>query len=556
MLKLFKERYAIYKGLGRYIKNVKSSIIVTLVARLMIIPLDMGVPFLFSVLVGRVMVDKNIELLKLICLGYVGIFAVRSMVDLLEFRAFNRIKNRFIINLRKTMWNNCLNLSFNEYIKKDVGSIKMTLDEDITKISEFIKLQITEYIFHILMAVVHLVVILYISPLLAVICLAFIPLVFFTNIQISKGTGKINEEMRKVGGENYSWQFNTLQRWKEIKALNAEKKQYKKFLEFRHKIARLGIKWILFWFLNEVFDFFKYNMLSKILIYILGATFVLHGQLTIGTLILFIQYFGTLFNSLNSINQKDAALKADKPYYDRVLQMIVERPVLLPKFKNHKLTGDIKIEGVSFKYNKEQEDILKDFSLYIANGDYIAITGKSGCGKSTLVNLIANLYKADSGVIEYDGLSADEISENDFYSNIGFMMQDSYLFNMSIKENLLLAKPKATDKELCAICDNANILDFIESLPEKFDTIIGERGIKLSGGQKQRLVIAQVLLKKPRIVIFDEATSSLDHLSEQKIHKALQDISEQCTVIVIAHRKSSIMAAKKVIVMDNVQMLV
>ena len=254
MFKLIKERYEIYNGLGRYIKNVKSSIIVTLIARLLIIPLDMGVPFLFSVLVGKVMVDKNIELLRLICLGYIGIFTVRSMVDLIEFHAFNRIKNRFIIDLRKTMWNNYLNLSYNEYIKKDIGNIKMTLDEDITKISEFIKLQISEYIFYILMAIVHLAVILYISPLLAVICLAFIPLVFYINIQISKGTGKINEELRKVGGENYSWQYNTLQRWKEVKALNAEKKKYKKFLEFRHKIARLGVKWVLYWFLNEAFD--------------------------------------------------------------------------------------------------------------------------------------------------------------------------------------------------------------------------------------------------------------------------------------------------------------
>ena len=129
-------------------------------------------------------------------------------------------------------------------------------------------------------------------------------------------------------------------------------------------------------------------------------------------------------------------------------------------------------------------------------------------------------------------------------------MQDNYLFNMSIKENLLLAKPKASFEELYEICRKVNLLEFIESLPERFDTMIGERGIKLSGGQKQRLVIAQVLLRRPSIVIFDEATSSLDHVSEQKIHEAIRDLSAECTVIVVAHRQSSVIAAKKVVKID------
>lgn len=550
---LVKERYFICKKLGRYIKVVRTSIVTALVMQLISIPLVMVPPILFSILVGKVMIDKDIGMLKWILVGYTALYGVRFVVDAVGLQASNRVQNRFAADIRKTVWSNIINMPYLEYVMKDTGDIKMRLDEDVSNISRFIKSQIIEYVFNLLVAIVHIVVVLVISPAMTAICITGIPLTFLAGIFIAKGTGAVNEETRIVNGDNYSWQFNTLQKWKEVKAFSAERLQYKKSVRFRHKLAKLGVRWIFFWFLNEALDFFKDNILTKVLLYLVGALFILSGKITIGVLILFIQYFAALFKSLDALNRKDIELKANKPYYDRIFQYIDERTSDI-KRKKHVLTGEITLNDVSFKYNNDQADILKGVSFHIAAGDYVAITGKSGCGKTTLVKLMTNLYKAGCGTIEYNGLQVDMIDEMDLYSSIGVVMQDNYLFNMSIRENLILAKPKASEGELYEACRKADILDFIESLPEKLDTVIGERGIKLSGGQKQRLVIAQVLLRKPRIMIMDEATSSLDHLSEQKIHEAIREVSKDCTVIVIAHRQSSIMAANKVICVEEGEM--
>ena len=417
MLKFLRERWVIYKKLSRYVNNVKGSIFITLVTRICSIPISMAAPLLFSILVGKIMVDKEMGLLSWVVFGYVGLYAVKFVVDAFELKASNRIKNRFTIDIRKTIWNNLMNTPFQVFEKKDIGDMKMRLDDDIIIIGDFVKSQITEYIFNFLMAVVHLVIVLIISPVLTVVCISAIPFVFLASVLIAKGMGKVNEATRKISGENYSWQFNTIQKWKEIKALTIERNQYKRYVEFRHKLAKLGVRWIFFWFLGEALDFFKERMFTKIIIYSAGAYFVLYGKLSIGILILFIQYFGTLFKSLDALIQKDSALRSNKPYYDRVLEWVEEKPASVLKHRKLKLSGHISIKDVSFKYFEGQEDILKGISLEIIQGDYIAITGKSGCGKSTLVKLLANLYSVNSGSIEYNGLAADKLSD------IGLLLQ-------------------------------------------------------------------------------------------------------------------------------------
>jgi len=194
---------------------------------------------------------------------------------------------------------------------------------------------------------------------------------------------------------------------------------------------------------------------------------------------------------------------------------------------------------------------LTNVNLEIKKGDYIAIVGKTGCGKTTLVKLIMGLYPADKGQILIDGVCIEQIRKSSLYDLIGMVMQDNFLFNMSICENLLLANESATESELVAACKKANIYDFVVSLPNGFDTEIGERGVKLSGGQKQRISIAAALLRKPSVLIFDEATSSLDKPSEDVINDAINEISKDITVIVITHKPATALRAKKVVVMEN-----
>ena len=181
----------------------------------------------------------------------------------------------------------------------------------------------------------------------------------------------------------------------------------------------------------------------------------------------------------------------------------------------------------------------------------ILMLGPTGCGKTTLIKLLMGLYEANEGKILYDGVNIDRISKHSLYNIIGMVMQDNFLFNMTIRENLLLANENATNEEMTDACKKANIYDFIMGLPKSFETEIGERGVKLSGGQRQRISIAAALLRKPKIIIFDEATSSLDKPSEDVINDAINEIAKDMTVIVITHKPATALRAKKVVVMEN-----
>lgn len=257
-----------------------------------------------------------------------------------------------------------------------------------------------------------------------------------------------------------------------------------------------------------------------------------------------------LFSSMESINAKRIALKTNSPYYERVFETFSfpEESKGLVSIK--KLNDSIRFDDVCFSYVNGQS-VLKHVDLQIDKGDYIAIVGKTGCGKTTLAKLLLGLYEKETGTIFFDDEDITNISTENMSDLIGVVMQDNYLFNMSIRENLLIANEDATEKDMIDACRMANIYDFITEQPNGFETVIGERGVKLSGGQKQRLSIAAALLRHPQIIVFDEATSALDNQSEDIINDSINKISENLTVIVIAHKPATVLRAKKIIVMED-----
>ena len=312
----------------------------------------------------------------------------------------------------------------------------------------------------------------------------------------------------------------------------------------------MGIKSIRYWAYSEVFNDFKSNYLTKVFVYIIGAFFVMRKEISVGVLIMFSEYFAMLFSALDGLNSKRVALKTNSLYYERIFETFSFPEESTDKTDICDLNDGICIHDLNFSYISGQP-VLKNLNLEIKKGDYIAIVGKTGCGKTTLVKLLMGLYQGNKGEIMYDGIDIEQISKKSMYNLIGMVMQDNFLFNMSIRENLLLANENASEDDLVQACKKANIYDFIMSLPKGFDTEIGERGVKLSGGQKQRISIAAALLRNPQILIFDEATSSLDKPSEDVINDAINDISKDITVIVITHKPATVLRAKKVVVIED-----
>ncbi len=289
------------------------------------------------------------------------------------------------------------------------------------------------------------------------------------------------------------------------------------------------------------------------LMMIYAAQGVVDGTMTLGDLVLVNAMMLQLFIPLNFLGIIYRALKYSLADMDMMLKLLdTEQTVKDAKDSTELQVTDavVRFENISFDYNSDRK-ILDKVSFSIPHGHKVAVVGPSGGGKSTLARLLFRFYDVDSGSITIDQQNIDSVTQTSLRDNIGIVPQDTVLFNHSIEHNIRYAKLDATDEEIHQAAKHANIHDFIVSLPQGYDTVVGERGLKLSGGEKQRIAIARVILKNPRILVFDEATSSLDSHSEQLILESLKQVAEKHTTLVIAHRLSTIIDADNIIVLDR-----
>jgi ATP-binding cassette subfamily B protein len=278
-----------------------------------------------------------------------------------------------------------------------------------------------------------------------------------------------------------------------------------------------------------------------------------NSKLTVGDITVMVTLINRLYGPVNSLFNMQVDITRSMAYCKRVFDYfdmpheVKNKPETIAM---EEISGEIEFENVDFHYEKDLP-ILKNVSFKVAKGSSVAVVGPSGAGKSTLINLIPRLYDATSGCVKIDGVDIKDADMFSLRKHIGFVTQDTYLFNGTVKENLLYANEEATDEKIIEACKKANLHDFLDSLPEKYETIVGNRGLKLSGGEKQRLSIARAILKDPKILLLDEATSSLDSISESLIQQAVEPLLANRTSVVIAHRLSTVMAADEIIVLDK-----
>lgn len=545
-----RKRLYVLRNIRKYTSTVKGSIVGLILISLTSIPISLISPKFFQILIDDVMREGQEDRFFVVAMGLMGVYMIRLFVDGMSLVFGNRILNKFTYEIRNDVFTKFCRAPFSFIEKKNTGELKMRLMDDVDSLGNFIREQVVNYISNFVMLIATLYLSFRISVNMTLYCIAIVPAVFLINYFIGIGTKKINEEIRVVNSEYYTSTHNSLQFWREIKAQNSEKTFIERFRTYRDILAKLGIRSIRYWAYSEVFNDFKSNYLTKVFVYIVGAFFVMRQEISVGVLIMFSEYFAMLFSALDGLNSKRVALKTNSPYYERIFETFSFPEEVTEKIDICNFNDGICVQDLSFSYVPGQP-VLKNINLDIKKGDYIAIVGKTGCGKSTLVKTLMNLYEVDFGKITYDGIDVSKISKKSLFGLVGVVMQDNFLFNMSIRDNLLLANENATDEELAYACKKANIYDFIMNLPKGFDTEIGERGVKLSGGQKQRISIATALLRSPQVLIFDEATSSLDKPSEDIINDAINNVSKDITVIVITHKPATALRAKKVVVIEN-----
>ena len=542
-------RWEIFRRIKPYARESRWLIVVMLLCSAAAVPVSLVNPVFFQILIDDVMRERQIAVFYQVVVGLLAVYLCRLLLGAVELGVSNRLLNRFTLSLRTDIWNTYKRLPLATFEKEKPGNWKMRLIDDVDGLGSFIKDQVVDYLFSLVTVAVTLVLTLRMSPLMTLLCCLTIPLVFLLNAWIGRGTGKVNEDIRGVSQNYTSFTHDALQYGKEIKIQNAEDTFIGRYRAYRKRLAELGYRWIRYWLYAEIFNDFKANYLTKVLVYIIGSFFVIRGRITVGQLILFGEYFSMLFSSLDAVSSRNAQLRTNAPYYSRVFETLSlareadgenERPLL----------GEVEAADIRYGYTPE-EPVLQDVSLRLEPGGYIALVGHSGCGKTTLAKLLLLLYHPDAGSIRYDGREASELRRRVLYRHTGMVMQDSYLFNMSIRENLLIAREDATEAELLDACGKASIREFVEGLPKGLDTEIGERGVRLSGGQRQRLAIARALLREPRLLLFDEATSSLDKMSEDRVNEAVREAAGQATLLVISHKPSAVLRAERIVVMDD-----
>ena len=360
---------------------------------------------------------------------------------------------------------------------------------------------------------------------------------------------QVNDEVNGILNETLSVSGQLL-----VKLFGKEKYEYERYEKANRRMIGLNIKESMAgrWFRVVLTTF---TSVGPMLLYLAGGILMMkyNSDLTIGDITVLVALLGRMYMPVNSLLniqvewiRSMALFKRIFDYFDIPVEIENAKDAVTPD----KVTGDVVFEHVEFSY-EESKKILKDISFTLNAGKSIAIVGPSGSGKSTIVNLIPRLYDVDSGSVTFDGIDVRKLDLKFLRDQVGVVSQETYLFNGTIRENLLYAKPDATEEAMVEALKKANIWDFIEKQEKGIDTEVGNRGLKLSGGEKQRISIARIILKDPTIFIFDEATSALDSISEKKIQDAIDPIIKSKTSILIAHRLSTILAADEILVVKD-----
>ena len=503
---------------------------------------------------------KSVELKNFSKINNIGAFLIlvltfQSIFSYFRIYLFVNFTENTLAALRQALYSQMIKLPMSFYAQQRVGDLNSRISSDISQLSDTLTTTIAEFLRQFILIVGGITLLLFLSPKLTLMMLAIVPVVAVTAVIFGRFIRKISREVQDKIAESNTIVQETLQGIVNVKAFANE---YYENLRYKKSTEAIVVKAIQGGKYRGAFASFIIFCLFGAIVAVIwyGVYLASKGQLFIGDLIKFILYSVYVGASFGGIAELYAQIQKALGATERVFEILDEHPEDLDIFSAHTTTkrieGNVRFENIAFTYPSRKEiQVLKNITLTADKGETVAIVGPSGTGKSTLIGLLLRFYDPEKGRLLIDGKDAKSYSLTDLRNNMALVPQDVLLFGGSIKENIAYGKPTATIAEIAEAARKANALDFIESFPEKFETIVGERGIQLSGGQRQRIAIARAVLKDPSILILDEATSSLDSESERVVQEALDKLMVGRTSFVIAHRLSTIRKADKIIVIDK-----
>ena len=520
-----------------------------------------GVGLLPSIITGRIvneaLVGKDMKLLIQLLIAAFITLTASQVIGVLESYINAWIANKIIYDMKNQMYGHLLSMPHAFFTTEKQGDIITRMNSDIGGVSSVISGTLTSIVRNIVVVVTTLVALFTMSWQLALVGIVVIPLLILPTRSAGKTRWKLlsesqakNDEMNQLVNETLSVSGSLL-----VKLFAREKREQQRFETVNDEVTKLSMKEQRSgkWFMVLMGMFTE---IGPLLIYFAGGYFIItktDPTLNVGVITSTVMLINRLYRPVQSLLNIHVDFTRSLALFTRIFDYFDMVPTIRePKRpRRPNVSGeDIRYEHVAFSYS-EDKPLLTDVNFTVPAGKMYAIVGPSGSGKSTIVNLLPRLYDVNQGCVKIGRNDVRSFDLNYLRSSIGVVTQDSYLFNGTIRENLLYAKEDATEAELLDAIRKANLTEFIENQPDGLDTIVGNRGLKLSGGEKQRLSIARIILKDPRILILDEATSALDSISENAIQDALEALMQGRTSIVIAHRLSTILKADRILVVAN-----
>ncbi len=483
------------------------------------------------------------------------ILLVQSFFSFMRVYTFSVTSERTLADLRHGVFEKIVWLPLSFFDNRRVGELMSRITSDVGTLQDTFTVTLAELLRQTLTLIIGVGIIFFLAPQLTIFMLLTFPLLVILALVFGKYIRKLSKKTQDKLAEANVVVEESLQSIHVVKAFTNELFELVRFKKSLSEVVKIAIQAARYRGLFVSFVIFAlFGGIVAVGWY--GALLVQSNQLSVGELFSFIIYTSFIGGSIAGLGDIYTQLQRSIGASERLLEILDQKDEAeLPSATPLKINGDLSFQHVNFVYPSRPDfEVLKDLNFTIKAGEKIALVGQSGSGKSTIINLLLRFYPVSHGAIAADGFNIQSFSLTDYRKNIGIVPQEVILFGGTIRENIAYGNPNAEESDIIEAARKANALEFIESFPEKFDTIVGERGVKLSGGQRQRIAIARAILKDPAILILDEATSSLDSHSEYQVQQALEKLMEGRTSIIIAHRLSTIKKVDRIFVINQGQL--